>query len=221
MNAEATNTEEESMEDILHSIRDIIADSPNEKAADDATGAEDEDEEEILELTDVVAPEENSNNAEDAITEEPEEKSDDPTDILADIDEALDEEEELNEQLSAATEEPIEDNNTAEEIVEPAEESPSIPEPAAAEAQHHDDINSLISGDAANKAGSTIKNLINTLPKNEIDSPVTRTGTTLEDLVVEAIKPMLSDWLDQNLPTMVERIVKHEIKKLIKEEIDA
>ncbi len=219
MNAEATNMEEESMEDILHSIRDIIADSPDDKAANDATEEEDEDEE-ILELTDVVAPEENSDNAENAITEEPEKNPDDPTDILADIDEALDEEEELNEQLNATTEDPAEDNNDTEEI-KPTTESPSAADPAPTEASHHDDINSLISGDAANKAGSTIKNLINTLPKNEIDSPVTRTGTTLEDLVIEAIKPMLSDWLDQNLPTMVERIVKHEIKKLIKEEIDA
>ena len=37
---------------------------------------------------------------------------------------------------------------------------------------------------------------------------------TLEDLVREMLRPMLKSWLDDNLPTMVERIVKAEIDRV-------
>ncbi len=37
---------------------------------------------------------------------------------------------------------------------------------------------------------------------------------TLEDLVKEMLRPMLKSWLDDNLPTMVERIVKAEIERV-------
>jgi uncharacterized protein len=37
---------------------------------------------------------------------------------------------------------------------------------------------------------------------------------TLEDLVREMLKPMLKAWLDDNLPTMVERLVRAEIERV-------
>ena len=37
---------------------------------------------------------------------------------------------------------------------------------------------------------------------------------TLEDLVAEMLKPMLKDWLDDNLPALVERIVQEEIHRV-------
>jgi cell pole-organizing protein PopZ len=37
---------------------------------------------------------------------------------------------------------------------------------------------------------------------------------TLEDLVREMLRPMLKSWLDDNLPTLVERIVKAEIERV-------
>ena len=37
---------------------------------------------------------------------------------------------------------------------------------------------------------------------------------TLEDLVREMLRPMLKGWLDDNLPSMVERIVKAEIERV-------
>lgn len=45
-------------------------------------------------------------------------------------------------------------------------------------------------------------------------SPVFRSGTTVEDLVLEALRPMLKGWLDANLTTVVERIVEREVKKI-------
>ena len=37
---------------------------------------------------------------------------------------------------------------------------------------------------------------------------------TLEDLVSEMLRPMLTEWLDENLPSLVERLVKEEIERV-------
>jgi cell pole-organizing protein PopZ len=37
---------------------------------------------------------------------------------------------------------------------------------------------------------------------------------TLEDLVREMLRPMLRSWLDDNLPTLVERLVLVEIERI-------
>lgn len=39
-------------------------------------------------------------------------------------------------------------------------------------------------------------------------------GRNLEDIVKEMLRPMLKDWLDKNLPPMVERYVEREIVRL-------
>lgn len=44
---------------------------------------------------------------------------------------------------------------------------------------------------------------------------IVRSGeTSLEGLVRDLLRPMLADWLDRNLPTMVERLVKAEIARI-------
>jgi hypothetical protein len=40
-------------------------------------------------------------------------------------------------------------------------------------------------------------------------------GVTLEDLVQEALRPVLKEWLDANLPALVERVVRAEIDRLV------
>src|SRR5260370_18468898 len=42
-------------------------------------------------------------------------------------------------------------------------------------------------------------------------------GRTLEDLVREMLRPMLKTWLDDNLPGMVERLVRAEIERVSRE----
>ena len=37
---------------------------------------------------------------------------------------------------------------------------------------------------------------------------------TLDDLVAEMLRPMLKEWLDDNLPPLVERLVKEEIERV-------
>lgn len=43
---------------------------------------------------------------------------------------------------------------------------------------------------------------------------------TLEDLVREMLNPMLKDWLSDNLPPMVERMVQKELEKLARQAQD-
>lgn len=43
---------------------------------------------------------------------------------------------------------------------------------------------------------------------------VFRSGTTVEDLVIESLRPMLKEWLDTNLPAMVRSLVEREIRRL-------
>ncbi len=38
----------------------------------------------------------------------------------------------------------------------------------------------------------------------------------IEDLVRESLAPMLKDWLDRNLPQMVDRVVREEIDKMVR-----
>jgi uncharacterized protein len=41
-----------------------------------------------------------------------------------------------------------------------------------------------------------------------------RNGRTLEEVVSELLRPMLKSWLDENLPEMVERLVRAEIERV-------
>jgi cell pole-organizing protein PopZ len=39
-------------------------------------------------------------------------------------------------------------------------------------------------------------------------------GRTMEDVVLDALRPMLKDWLDANLPALVEAMVAKEISRI-------
>jgi cell pole-organizing protein PopZ len=41
-----------------------------------------------------------------------------------------------------------------------------------------------------------------------------RPGITVEQLAEELMRPMLRQWLDENLPDMVERLVQREIERM-------
>lgn len=41
-----------------------------------------------------------------------------------------------------------------------------------------------------------------------------RSGITIEDLVLEAMRPMLKSWLDEYLPGLVERLVEKEVRRV-------
>lgn len=79
------------------------------------------------------------------------------------------------------------------------------------------DIDSLLSEDAAKVSSAALRALSQAGSRREVHrspSHAFRHGVTVEDLVVESLKPMLKEWLDQNLPEMVQQMVEKEIRKL-------
>ncbi|MCD7061067.1 DUF2497 domain-containing protein [Pelagibacterium xiamenense] len=46
------------------------------------------------------------------------------------------------------------------------------------------------------------------------EMPLGASGLTIEAMIREMLRPMLKEWLDENLPTMVERIVTQEIERV-------
>lgn len=57
---------------------------------------------------------------------------------------------------------------------------------------------------------STVESAFNALANTVLSN----NARTLEDLVKEMLRPMLKAWLDDNLPALVERIVKAEIERV-------
>jgi uncharacterized protein len=82
----------------------------------------------------------------------------------------------------------------------PAIEPPAF-EPAPSRAQLD-----VISGSTASAVESAFGSLTSMVLSNN--------ARTLEDLVKELMRPMLKSWLDDNLPNLVERIVKAEIERV-------
>ena len=64
----------------------------------------------------------------------------------------------------------------------------------------------ILSHSTVSAVESAFHSLANTVLSNN--------ARTLEDLVKEMLRPMLKSWLDDNLPGMVERIVKAEIERV-------
>jgi uncharacterized protein len=81
---------------------------------------------------------------------------------------------------------------------EPAER---VPPPAASEPEAH-----LISPSTKSAVDSAFNSLAQTV--------LVQNARTLEDLVREMLRPMLKSWLDENLPGLVERLVRAEIERV-------
>jgi cell pole-organizing protein PopZ len=47
------------------------------------------------------------------------------------------------------------------------------------------------------------------------ETPIGAGYKTLEQMTVEVMRPMLKDWLDTHLPSMVERLVQEEIERMV------
>ena len=84
---------------------------------------------------------------------------------------------------------------------QPAFEPPPFESAAAAAPAQQ-----ILSRSTVSAVESAFNSLANTVLSNN--------ARTLEDLVKEMLRPMLKSWLDDNLPGLVERIVKAEIERV-------
>jgi hypothetical protein len=75
-------------------------------------------------------------------------------------------------------------------------------------------IPELVAPEAAAAAASSVGSLVRTLAAGRA-TQVYAGGPTLEDLVRAELRPLLKEWLDANLPPMVERLVRAEIERVV------
>ena len=179
-----------SMEDILQSIRRIIADEDDPNAAPAAPVAAGNSGSDVLELTEML-PEEGT-------AAKP--ASEKPDDVLAKIDTVL-----------APAKSPEVSAPVVQAAPAPKKETP-MPKPSV------DSGESLVSFQTSEAVVNTIHKLDEALepPAQNIASPVFASGNTVENMVMDMLRPMMKSWLDANLPVIVERIVEREVRKLIR-----
>ncbi|HEY0224590.1 MAG TPA: DUF2497 domain-containing protein, partial [Pseudolabrys sp.] len=95
-------------------------------------------------------------------------------------------------------------------FTDPAEQPPAAAAAPRAEPRQHfaapPPDHGLISSNTVSAVDSAFNSLAMTVLGNN--------ARTLEDLVKEMLRPMLKSWLDDNLPGLVERIVRAEIERV-------
>ena len=216
-----------SMEEILASIRRIIS----EDAAVDDSPAEGDDLDNVLELTQMVQEDgstvdlsqseptasSNAKTSSESVTEPEAEPDSEPEDNAVT-------------NPDSGSKAKADEDPEPEPAVEPGGEPDPKPE-AAAEIEGEPELKPepesmpapkgkrLVSDASAEASVQSFSELSSALEPEENSSPglrVAESGRTVEDIVMELIKPMLREWLDNNLPPIVERLVKKEIRNLVR-----
>jgi uncharacterized protein len=228
MSAAQAKAADPSMEEILASIRRIISDEPqkapaasapaNASAVEPAPAAvpTDDGDDEIMELT--PKPK--------AKAKEPHFITDDPVGNDVSFDDGLSTKPKSQEDIDALMDfdapapPPVAPPAPPPappvmRMAEPPQPRPSMPEPFAPEFQTPPHqareplaapADRLISPDTDRVASTAFSSLASTI--------LTRNARTLEDLMQDMMRPMIKAWLDDNLPIVVERLVKAEIERV-------
>jgi uncharacterized protein len=221
---EPREQQEPSMEEILSSIRRIIADEETEDAHSD----------EDPELGAAEARAEALNEDADALAEAADDEPDDVlelTRMVRESGEVVD----LNAEGAARHEPPDQDDFGAEartggtdhELELAPSDEPPAAGPAANSQDHamdedqsavgikHATAEELVSSTAASAATGAFAKLTQALrPTPTEESVADDSGRTVEQFIEDMVRPMLKDWLDENMPPIIERMVEKEIKKI-------
>ncbi len=224
--AESKPEQEPSIEEILASIRQIISDDdegaapqadevpaapPPVEAAEEPVAPVTADQPEATPADPVVSepdvPEAESEEDVLELTTDMQQEADDETLLDDDIEIAL---AEINETLA---QEPVDDDLSDDDGGEP---EPSFDEDVEEDmALGEESFEDIISEKAQSAALASMSKLASGMPVSKPkETPRHYDGVTLEDIVRDLLHPMLREWMDDNLPPMVERIVQKELEKL-------
>ena len=188
-----TSAQEPTMEEILASIRRIISedDTPAAAAAPEPVAAAPAPEPEPAPAPVYEAP---------AAAEEPDVEDD----VL-----------ELTDRYEAPASETIGDLDVSTPEPEPAPTAWSAPEPEPAyEPVPQPSYDALVGESASASAASAFAGLHASFKKPEPTETSLPTGPTIDELARSLLRPMLKDWLDSNLPGIVEAAVKKEVERI-------
>lgn len=99
--------------------------------------------------------------------------------------------------------------------IQPASITPAPAEPARAHPVADGNISDSIVSDAIGAATrASLASLSSAVARPAAPAETTEPSPTLDALVRDMLRPMLKDWLDANLPTMVESMVAKEIARI-------
>lgn len=187
------NTQDPSMEEILASIRRIISEDGNRVRGSEPlpTGMLEVEKqqtlEEALELTDVVLEDGTVSRLENASPE-------------------------------SSTLRPAQSQlQDFEKVAEPSKAPDELVSPMTNSTSRED--GELLSEITAAASATMFSQLANLVERQELPpktTPLNADVRTLEDLVTELFRPYLREWLDKNLPAIIERLVRQEIEKLVR-----
>lgn len=197
--AEGTGEEDPSMEEILHSIRRIIAEDGEE-----TKGA----------VSPEAAKEKPANGAAPAAAEPAAATGSDVLELTEMVKEEAPKAAPVVEAAPAAAPPAAPAGDVLSKIDEALGHTPAAP---AAPTVPKD---TLLSEQAATAAVSSLQKLKVEEPMPPLvttPSPAFGSGNTVENMVIQMLKPMVKEWLDNNLPAIVERIVEREVRKLTRQ----
>jgi cell pole-organizing protein PopZ len=205
--AQENAEQEPTMEEILASIRRIINEDEDEKpgeASEPEAAPEPEAEAAVPEAEPELAPEPEPEpvfEAEPEVAAEPLAEPDED-DVLELTDRVEDEPEPASEPMSVDDDLMILDREDEEPEPAPAPTPSPAPQPVAEEEDN------LVDDVPASAASGMFAALSENLRVSSDQ------GQTLEGIVRELLRPMLKQWLDENLPTIVEEKVQAEIERI-------
>ena len=197
--------DEPSMEDILSSIRNILSDENPEDDSNAKKSSTD------TNTSVEVLPEANAE-AEDSSGENDQKENGASMSV-----EAGSQEDDISDNVTA------EDNVLEEAPAEPLPDSeqnktPPMPEPMEDILELTPDMVAkpdLISQSTFQSSQDLLSELAKAILDRRDMGISSGTDATLEEMVREMVKPLLREWLDRNLPYMIERLVKKEIDHMI------
>ncbi|MCJ2036035.1 PopZ family protein [Methylobacterium sp. J-068] len=187
--------QEPSMEEILASIRRIIADDQNAKSeiATSVPAAPMPENDDVLDLAEVARPVRKPvplDEPEIAFRKEPIEDGQIDFDAISFEDDEEPEPPPPPPRVAA----PVEPPRAA------PQPAPRAPEPEPTPTQR---LTSAVTDASVAQAFDMLSHTV-----------MSSQARTVEDLVQDMLRPMLKDWLDENLPSLVERLVRAEIERV-------
>ncbi len=196
-----TDQNEPSMEDILASIRSILADGEGEPAPAPAV--------EEKKASEPVAPQPVYQNNQPAPKEEPAPVQQ-PSESVVNLTQDMIVPVEKNAQSE-------EDDFTPEPVVKPVAENDPVPDefkdiPKIIGNKIREE-DGLLSAPAVEATAASLSHLTQMFAADK-NAAVGVPMVTLESIVRELLRPLLKEWLDQNLPDIVERVVRKEIARV-------
>ncbi|WP_041375487.1 DUF2497 domain-containing protein [Polymorphum gilvum] len=221
--SKASQAQEPSMEEILASIRRIISDEESpaggkegEGDADvlDSFGAAGGDDVEMSQddLDKLFDSDDSSGDADMAAFDE--EDADDVLELTEEL--AVDDDEEGSgeDPFAIDVEAVVDDGDIAfvDDDVLPIEPAKARPAPVMTSSIDLDSLEPL--EDEAPLTSDMTGAAVHAAFENLSTTVLNANARTLEDLVKDMLRPMLKAWLDQNLPGMVERLVRQEIERV-------